>query len=102
MKTVTINLYQFDELTEKAKQFAIEEHSSFLLNEGEECENEHGEIVTEYRDSISDEEVIESIKANEYYFFADGDMAHVCEYVDNHPTKAGITEFKFHGQTIQL
>jgi len=97
-----INLYQFEELNEEAKEKAISEHEGFLLSVGQQVENENGELVTEYSEEIERETVIESILINEYYFFNDGELAWICHYVDNHPTKAGITEFKFHGQTIEI
>jgi len=100
MKTVTINLYSFNELSEQAKEKAIYEHETFLLSIGQECENEHGEMEAIFTDSIERSEVIESIEANEYYFFADGDLAQVCTYTGG--PKQGATEFTFKGiiQTI--
>ena len=102
MKQATINLYEFKELEEKAKEKAISQHEAFLLGEGQQVEGENGELVTEYPDTIEQEEVIDSIEANEYLFFFDGSLAHTCQYVGNHPTKAGVHEFIFKGQTIQL
>jgi len=102
MKQAKINLYQFEELNEEAKERVILEHEDFLLSVGVLCENESGEIVTEYPETIERETVIESITINEYYFFHDGVLASICEYSDNHPTKAGKTEFKFHGQIIEI
>ena len=102
MKKVTISLYEFRELNEKAKEKAISQHEAFLLDMGQQVEGENGELVTEYLDTIEQEEVIDSIEANEYLFFFDGSLAHTCQYVGNHPTKAGVHEFIFKGQTIQL
>lgn len=101
MKTATINLYEFAELSEEAKQKAISDHANFLLSEGQEYENEAGELVTEYPEELEDAYIIESIEANEYMFFHDGEMAHCVTYVGKHP-KAGQTELNFHGETITL
>ena len=101
MKTVSINLYSFNELSNEAKEKAIFEHADFLQSIGQEVENEAGELVTEYADEIDRAEVIDSIECNEYLFFADGDMAHCVTYTGKHP-RTGETEFKFHGQTITI
>ncbi len=89
MYNVTITLYSFNELTEKAKQKAIEEHATFLT-----------ETYEEYQD-ISREDVIESIEANNYIFFEDGSIAHCTTYIGKHE-KTGITEFHFHGRNYIL
>lgn len=97
MKTVQINLYQFSELSEKAQQKAIYQHADFLLSEGLEVENEEGQIEITYPHEIEDNDVIESIEANEYYFFASGDLATVVKYCGDHP-ESGKIEFTFHGE----
>ena len=101
MKQVTINLYSFNELSEQAKQKAINEHMDFLLNEGEMQENEAGVLETVYYDEIPENEVIESIEANDYVFFQDGSLAHCTTYTGKHE-KAGITEFNFKGAVYRL
>jgi len=100
MKTVQINLYSFAELSESARERAISEHGNFLDSEGEQYENEQGEMVTEYPEHTSNE-IIESIEANEYLFFANGELASCCTYVGKHP-KAGTTEFTFKGNVYQV
>ena len=97
MKTAKINLYQFSELSEEAKQKAIFEHENFLLSIGIEQEDEEGETAIEYPEEITDSEVIESIEANEYYFFASGELADVVQYCGEHP-ESGKTEFNFYGE----
>ena len=101
MKQVTINLYSFSELSEEAKEKAIFEHADFLQSIGQEVEDEDGNLVTEYGHEISREEVIESIDANDYIFFADGDLAHCTTYVGKHE-RAGETDFKFKGQVYSI
>lgn len=101
MKTAKINLYNFSELSEKAKQKAISEHEDFLLSIGQQEENEQGQLVTVYAETMEESEVIESIEANEYLFFADGDMAHCVTYCGKHE-RAGQTDFKFSGETYSI
>jgi len=97
MKTVKINLYQFSELSEEAQQKAISEHENFLFSVGYEVENEVGELVTIYPDEMEENEVIESIESNEYYFFASGELANVIQYCGEHPN-SGKIEFNYHGE----
>lgn len=89
MKIVTINLFNFDELNQKAKEKAITDHAEFLLEvDGEEKERTR-------------EEVIENIIINEYWFFEDGELAHVTRYTGKHP-EAGKEIFHFHGRIFEL
>ena len=88
MLNVNIRLYTFQELNEKAKRKAIEEHRPFLLDV----------LVPDYIDGVidwndpekmgmyddeynyileNDDPVIESIDINEYYFYFDGTMCNV-------------------------
>ena len=101
MKTIVINLYQFAELNEAAKALAICEHGAFLLSIGQEVEQANGELETEYSDTIEDAEVIESIEANEYLFFKNGEMASVTHFTGKHP-RTGQTELKLHGETYNV
>lgn len=90
---VTIDLYSFNELNELAQQKAIEEHGIFLNSMPVEYENEEGEMVSEYIEH-EEEEIIDSIKANEYLFFNSGELAQTCTFTGKHP-RAGETEFIF-------
>ena len=101
MKTAKINLYNFSELSERARQKAISEHEYFLLTIGQEEENEQGELVTVYAESIEESAVIESIEINEYLFFANGDMAQYTTYTGKHE-KAGQSELKFAGEIYSI
>lgn len=90
MKTVSINLYSFSELSKDSQHKAIEKHSDFL--------NDDSELDSP---GFSESDVIENIEANEYLFFNDGSLASCITYTGKHP-KAGITEFKFKGSTYPL
>jgi myosin-crossreactive antigen len=100
MKTVKINLYKFEELSEEAKEKAIIEHQDFLDSQPIECENEAGELVDEWH-SHSEDETIESIEANEYIFFEDGSLTNCVTYTGKHP-KAGKTEMTFKGRIYEI
>ena len=111
---VEISLYKLNELSEAAKSRAIEEHRSFLLEimrpddfiSGEE-EYDTKEQLQETYDReydyilMNDGPVIESIEANDYYFFSNGELADCTTYYGSHP-KAGTTELKFMGNTYQV
>jgi hypothetical protein len=97
MKQVTINLYSFNELSEQAKQNAINEHESFLLSL--DYEDEEGNV--HFHEEIEESEVIESIKMNDYLFYFNGEMAHVTTYTGKHE-KTGTSEFKLHGETYLI
>jgi hypothetical protein len=76
--SVEIALYEVDELEVKAKERAIEEHRNFLISECRVNDNDpYGEA--EYLNNIEnfddDEYVLDDIRANEYLFFSDGEMA---------------------------
>jgi hypothetical protein len=101
MKTVTINIYQFSELSETAQMLAIEEHGEFLNSQGIEYEDEDGEMVTDYDYEHTKEDIIESIEMNNYYFYSNGELASCVTYCGKHP-KAGITELTFKNQTFVL
>lgn len=100
MKTIPINLYEFSELQQDAKDKAIYEHRNFLENEPVSVENETGEMEYEYFE-YSNEEVIESIEINEYLFFKNGELAYVVNYVGSHPD-SGKIEFNLHGETYLI
>ncbi len=111
MKTVNIaiNLYSFDELTEKAQRKAIDEHRQFLLSTMQpsdfisgDAEYDTPEKIQEaydgeYKYYENDEEPIEeSIEINEYMFFESGELANTVHYCGNHPL-AGQEHFIFNG-----
>lgn len=90
MKQVLINLYEIHELTPKAKERAISDHFNFMCAVGQEVEDDNGGMYTDYSEP-DETEVLDSIEANEYMFYADGDIARCCRYVGEHP-KSGTTE----------
>jgi|SRR5690606_28645727 len=90
MKTVTINLYSFNELNENARKKAIEEHYCFMVSLPPEYEDENGEMKTEENYDPSNEEVIDNIELNDYLFYRDGNVACCTTFTDKHP-RAGET-----------
>ena len=114
MKSVTINLYSFDELDEKAKRKAIEDHREFELSIMQEGDFISGDPKFDTDEELkkaydlqwnyymmNDEPIIESIEANDYLFFNNGELAHTLEYTGKHE-KAGTTEFILYGETFTL
>lgn len=109
MINLTIKLYSFSELNAAAKRKAIDDHRQFLLNElwGEYARlSAHGdENDEEYDERYAyiekhDEYIIEEIEANEYFYFANGDLCSCCTYVAG--PKKGTTEIKIHGETYVI
>ena len=110
--TLTIGLYNFDELSENAKNRAIYEHRAFLLEtmliddfiSGDE-EYDTPEKLEELYNAeyeyyeANDEPIIENIEINDYLFYEDGELANACTYIENHPdkNKAGKTIVKYKG-----
>ena len=110
MKQVTINLYSFSELPESAKQKAIEEHRVFELStmqpshfkSGDREYDTEAELQKTYAEEYkyyleNDEPIIEAIEANDYLFFADGNMVQSVTY-----TEICITETTIGGETYIL
>ena len=100
MKTLEINLYKFEELSDEAKEKAIYEAIEFLDSEPIEYENESGEIVYEYFEH-DESQAEQFIDANNYLFFKNGTLAHTVTYCGNH-LKAGQSEFFLHGEIINF
>ena|SRR3990167_2442268 len=103
-----INLYKYNELSEKARLKAFDEHEEFLrLNPAEyETEDEKGVIIKydnldEWTEEEIKEYVEESIGANEYLFFESGEQAHITHFTGKHE-KSGTTEFYFMGETYKI
>jgi hypothetical protein len=106
---ITIKLYSFSELSEKAKRKAIEEHREFMLSimrpedfisgiaEYDTPEELQKIYEAEYDYYLFDDKpIIENIEANDYLFFENGKFAHTVHYCGNHPL-AGETHFIFNG-----
>jgi len=92
---ISIKLYSFSELSKKAKRRAIEAHREFMLSIMEPDDFETGIVEYDYY-ARNDEPIIENIKANDYLFFENGELAHTITYCGNHPL-AGETHFIFNG-----
>ncbi len=97
MKTISVNLYSFEELSVKAKEKAIEDHRNFLLEDmrpedfiSGDPEYDTPEKLEEAYNSEyfyvleNDDVVIESIEANDYMFYASGKMAWIKYKFPNH------------------
>jgi len=106
---ITIKLYSFSELDKKAKRKAIEAHREFMLSimrpedfitgipeydTPEELQKTYEAEFDYY--AMNDKPIIESIEANDYLFFANGELAHTVRYCGNHQL-AGETHFIFNG-----
>ena len=100
MKTLEIKLYSFEELSQEAKNKAINEAIEFLNSEPIEYENENGEIVYEYFEH-DESQAEQFIDVNDYLFFKNGNLAHTVTYCGNHQ-KAGQSEFFLHGEIINF
>lgn len=111
---ITIKLYELDELGEKARARAIDEHRNFMLEtmypedfkSGDPQYDTPEELEKAYNAeydyiSMNDEPVIESIECNEYLFFEDGELAHVTHYCGKHPL-SGQTWLKYHGSEYRI
>jgi hypothetical protein len=106
---ITIKLYSFSELSEKAKRKAIEDHREFLLStmkpedfisgiaEYDTPEELQKNYEAEYNYYLFDDRpIVEDIEVNDYLFFENGEIAHTITYRGNHPL-AGETHFIFNG-----
>ena len=93
---IMIKLYTLDELSEQARKKAIEEHRQFELSimtpedfiTGDPEYDTEEELQKSYDAEydyylFNDEPIIENIEANGYYFYEDGEMANVTEYIKN-------------------
>jgi len=74
MKTYKINTYQFEELTDKAKEKVIYWMSSTF--EPLDYEKEDGTIGYEYWDEVDEEYIKETCEINNYIFTHYGDPIH--------------------------
>ena len=106
---ITIKLYSFSELSEKAKRKAIEAHREFMLSlmapddfisgiaEYDTPEELQKTYEAEYNYYLFDDKpIVENIEANDYLFFENGELAHTVRYCGAHPL-SGETHFIFNG-----
>ena len=98
---VTLELFQYDELTGDAKIKAFDQQETFLRMNPAQYEDDYGVMQYDNMDvwTLEDikEYVEECIRINEYLYFKDGTMASCITYCGDHP-KAGITELKYNGE----
>ena len=91
MMNLNFPIYSFDELSEKAKEHAIQEHRETILSEmsvsdfegcgDPELDTPESMYEDEYNYILfEDEGVIDSIRANEYWFFQSGKPAYSFSY----------------------
>lgn len=112
---VSINLFPFSELSEKAKQNAIFEHRQFMLSDMQPedfitgcAEYDTPEELQKAYDSeyeyilFNDVPVIESIEINEYLFFSNGDFAPVFYKFPDGTTKSRESYIKIHGEEHRI
>lgn len=114
--TEAIHLYTLDELSEEARDNAIEEHRRFLLDtmtpadfiSGDPEYDTPAQLEEAYNSEYDyylteDDPIIESIECNEYMFFEDGDIAPVVTYCNGHPTHPGETWLmNYHGHNYRI
>lgn len=106
---ITIKLYSFSELSEKAKRKAIEDCREFELSvmrpedfimgiaeydTPEELQKAYEAKYDYY--AMNDEPLIEIIEVNDYLFFENGELAHTVRYCRSHPL-SGETHLIFNG-----
>lgn len=108
-----LRLFSLDELSEKAREKAIEEHRRFMLDTmtpedyiSGDPEYDTPEALRECYESeynyiwSCDDPVVESIEINEYLFFENGELANVCKYYGG--PKRGKTILNFMGRDIEI
>lgn len=105
MKTITIKLYEYDELNNKAKLKAFDDIEYFLRCNPEQYEDENGELKYDDMDKWVSEDIKEyvedSIRINDYLFFSDGEMAHTVKFCGNHE-RAGEQILKLGNEEIKI
>jgi uncharacterized membrane protein len=85
MKKVTIELYSINELNKEAKQKAINEHKSFLIDSYDDGMFDESFDMTrsKYAKQLLKDEIIGHIEINNYLFLKNGEMAHTLQYMKN-------------------
>ena len=103
MKKIAINLYELRELSKEAQNRAIAAHKEFMIDTYSDGDFDESFNMTrsKYAKSLIKGDVIENIEANNYLYFANGELASVVEYCGGHP-KAGKTEFALNGETYTI
>lgn len=112
--SIEIKLYSLNELPDKAKQKAIDDHRNFELSvmcpsdfiSGEAEYDTEEELQKMYEKQYdyylcNDEPIIENIEANDYLYFENGEQARTIQYCGNHP-RTGQLVFIYNGQEYIL
>lgn len=110
---IQIGLYSLDELSDSARNRAIEDHRRFLLEimrpgdfiSGDPEYDTQEEIYAAYDAEYfyilgNDDPVVESIDANEYMFFSSGELANVTHYTAGE--NAGQTWLTYNREKIRI
>lgn len=94
---VVIELFTFEELSESTKVVALWEHRGFMLEKYNDSDFDESINMTyeEYEESLTDNEVIENIEANDYYFFENGELADVVQ-------RAGEKVLTYNGKEYKI
>ena len=103
MKKVTIKIYTIRELSQKSRSFAVSDHRDFMLSvyRDDDWDESIGMTYSKYEKTLRNKDLIENIEANEYLFFANGELANATLYCGNH-LRAGDNVFTFMGEEILL
>lgn len=110
---IKIGLYSLNELSENARNRAIEEHRQFLLDmmipedfiSGDPDYDTQEQLSAAYDAEYlyileNDEYVIESIDINDYMFFSSGELANVTHYTAGE--HAGETWLTYNREKIRI
>jgi len=81
---IEVGLYTIDELEENARDKAITEHREFLLGMFDAGEYDWDIEYDTYKDNLTEEDIIESIDANECLYYIDGTTPHTIRYMGKH------------------
>ena len=112
---IPVTLYTLNELSENARNHAIEEHRRFMLEildptdfiSGEPEYDTPGKLNAAYESEydyilMNDEPVTESIEINEYLYFPSGELANTVTYCNGHSTHPGETWLSYHGNNYRI
>lgn len=86
---IILELFEFSELEADIKDKVLETQRDFELSTFDPLDYDSTTPTSyeEFNDSLTDADLIDSIKMNEYMFFKDGEMASIVTYCGTHPRK---------------
>ena len=98
--------YSLHELSSKSKEKAIQDHLEFLNREGEDVEDDFGNMRTQYDflNPFSTNDiacVIDNIEANDYEYDFHGEIVPITQFCGKHP-KSGQKAIRINKQEIDL